>query len=120
VVTLGDVLFDTGKANLKSGAIRSLERVADALKSNPERRVTVEGFTDSTGSEQTNLELSQRRAEAVERALEQMGVDTGRIAARGYGEEFPVADNDSASGRQMNRRVEIIISDEHGPLSGLA
>ncbi len=114
VVTLGDVLFDTGKAQLKPGARRSLERVATALKSSPQRRVTVEGFTDSTGSEETNLELSQRRAEAVERALVQMGIGTDRIEARGYGEEYPVADNDSAAGRQMNRRVEIVISDEQG------
>jgi outer membrane protein OmpA-like peptidoglycan-associated protein len=114
VVTLGDVLFDTGRAELKAGSLRSIERLAGALKANPERRVKVEGFTDSTGSDELNRELSQRRAEAVERALVQMGVDDGRIEARGYGEEYPVADNDTASGRQMNRRVEIVISDPQG------
>jgi outer membrane protein OmpA-like peptidoglycan-associated protein len=120
VVTLGDVLFDTGQANLRAGSRRSLERLADALKSNPERRVVIEGFTDATGSDDLNQALSQQRAEAVERALVQMGVDDARIEARGYGEDFPVADNDSAAGRQMNRRVEIVISDEQGRVGARA
>jgi outer membrane protein OmpA-like peptidoglycan-associated protein len=120
VVTLGDVLFDTGQANLRAGSRRSLERLADALKGNPERRVVIEGFTDATGSDDLNQALSQQRAEAVERALVQMGVDDARIEARGYGEDFPVADNDSAAGRQMNRRVEIVISDEQGRVGARA
>lgn len=120
VVTLDDVLFDTGKSNLRPGSRRSLERLADALKGSPERRVVIEGFTDNTGSDATNQDLSQRRAEAVERALVQMGVDDARIEARGYGEDFPVADNDSAVGRQMNRRVEIVISDEQGRVGARA
>lgn len=114
VVTLSDVLFDTGQANLRSGSRRTLERLADTLKANPDRRVVVEGFTDSTGSEELNLELSQQRAEAVERALTQMGVEDDRIETRGYGQQYPVASNDTAAGRQMNRRVEIVISDEQG------
>jgi outer membrane protein OmpA-like peptidoglycan-associated protein len=120
VVTLGDVLFDTGKANLRPGSRRSLERLADALKDNPQRRVVIEGFTDATGSDDLNQALSQQRAEAVERALVQMGVDDARIESRGYGEDFPVADNDSAAGRQMNRRVEIVISDEQGRVGARA
>lgn len=116
VVTLSDVVFDSGKAILRPGSRRSIERLAGALKDNPARRVIVEGYTDNTGSQETNLELSQRRAQAVEQALTQAGVDDSRIEARGYGEEYPVADNDTAAGRQMNRRVEVIISDEQGRL----
>ena len=96
VVTLQDVLFDSGKAQLRSGGIHDIERVAGVLRNHPERRVRVEGFTDSQGSESFNAELSRRRAEAVRNALESFGIPEARVETRGYGEEYPVADNATA------------------------
>ena len=110
VLTLDDVLFDTGKAQLKSGARRSLDQIAAFLNENPERRVQVEGFTDSQGTNDFNLELSQSRADAVAMAIIQRGIDAQRVRALGYGEEFPVASNTNAGSRQLNRRVEIVVS----------
>lgn len=110
VLTLGDVLFDTGKSTLKSGAMATLDRLADFLKQAPERSVIIEGHTDSVGSDDYNMELSQRRADAVKAALLQRGVAAERVVSAGKGEAFPVAGNDTAAGRQQNRRVEIIIS----------
>ncbi len=110
VLTLDDVLFDTGKAQLKAGAQRSIDQIAAFLAENPERRVQVEGFTDSQGANEYNLELSQSRADAVAMAIIQRGVDAQRVRALGYGEEFPVASNSSAGSRQLNRRVEIVVS----------
>lgn len=114
VVTFGDVLFGTGQAQLKPGSARNIEKLADVLQSYPQRKVLVEGFTDSTGSEATNMALSERRSAAVREALIDRGVNPGRINTRGYGEAYPVAGNTSASGRQLNRRVEIILSDDSG------
>jgi len=110
VLTLGDVLFDSGRAELKSGAMRTIDQLVTFLKDNPERTVNVEGYTDSIGSDNFNLGLSQRRADAVRMALTSRGVEGTRIAARGYGESSPVASNDTAEGRQRNRRIEIVIS----------
>jgi outer membrane protein OmpA-like peptidoglycan-associated protein len=112
VLTLDDVLFDTGRSELKPSAFRSIDQIAAFLNENPERRVQVEGFTDSRGAENYNLELSQRRADAVATAIMQRGIDAQRVRALGYGEEYPVASNDSAGSRQMNRRVEIIVSND--------
>lgn len=117
VVTLQDVLFDVGRAQLRSGGVRSLERVAGVLKNYPERRVMVEGFTDSQGSDAYNVELSQRRAEAVKQQLENLGVPDERIETRAHGEAYPVADNSTPAGRQQNRRVEILFSDGQGHFS---
>ncbi|MBA4142391.1 MAG: OmpA family protein [Nitrosospira sp.] len=114
VVTLGDVLFDTNEAQLKSGGVRAVQKVADALKQYPQRTIIIEGFTDSTGSDSYNQQLSERRANAVRDALVSMGISADRINARGLGESFPVASNESNAGRQMNRRVEITFSDESG------
>jgi len=114
VVTIGDVLFDTGRAELKSGSGRDMAKLAEFFKNNPQRTALVEGFTDSVGGDAANLDLSNRRAEAVRVLLVGMGVDRQRIDARGYGESFPVADNVNAGGRQLNRRVEIVLSDENG------
>jgi outer membrane protein OmpA-like peptidoglycan-associated protein len=114
VVTLGDVLFDTGQAELRGGAMRQIDRLAAFLKENPQRHVVIEGFTDSTGSQELNYELSERRASAVRAALLDRGVTMDRIDVRPYGEAYPVASNDTAAGRQQNRRVEIVISDESG------
>ena len=120
VLTLDDVLFDTGKAQLKSGAERSIEQIASFLKENPDRRVQVEGFTDSQGADNYNLELSQSRADSVAMAIIHRGVDAQRVRALGYGEGYPVASNDSAGTRQLNRRVEIIVSNGSAEIPGRA
>lgn len=114
VITLGDVLFDTNHAQLKSGGMRNVQKLADFLKQYPQRKAIIEGFTDSTGSDSRNQELSDQRAYSVRTALLDMGIGTDRITSRGYGESYPVADNKTAAGRQLNRRVEIIVSDESG------
>lgn len=114
VLTLGDVLFDTGKAQLNTGAARKLDQLSQFLSEHPDRRVEVDGFTDSVGSDSFNLDLSQRRADAVKSALLSRGVNPTRIVSQGYGKAFPVASNADAAGRQLNRRVEIVIGGENG------
>ena len=114
VLTLGDVLFDTGKAELNSGATRKLDQLAQFLTEHPDRRVQIDGFTDSVGTDSYNLDLSQRRANAVRSALQVRGIDATRITTQGYGKEFPVASNADSGGRQLNRRVEIVIGGENG------
>jgi outer membrane protein OmpA-like peptidoglycan-associated protein len=114
VMTLGDVLFDTGRATLKAGANRDMDRLAQALKDNEHTRVKIEGYTDSVGSEDYNQELSERRAEAVASALRFRGVPADRYEVEGLGKGFPVASNDTPEGRQQNRRVEIVFSDDAG------
>jgi outer membrane protein OmpA-like peptidoglycan-associated protein len=110
VLTLGDVLFETGKADLRPGVLRTLAPLVTFLQQYPERRVVIEGHTDSVGSEAYNLDLSQRRADAVRDFLLQQGVQARQMATRGYGKASPVASNGTAEGRQQNRRVELIIS----------
>ncbi|MDD1620383.1 MAG: OmpA family protein [Methylococcaceae bacterium] len=117
VITLGDVLFRTNKARLQSGGLRNVNKLADFLNQYPEYMVLVEGYTDSKGSDELNQELSDRRAYAVRTALVDSGVSGDRVRTRGYGEEYPVADNDTAANRQLNRRVEIILSDENGNIA---
>ena len=117
VVTLGDVLFDTNEAQLKSGGMRNVQKLADFFRQYPQRNVMIEGFTDSTGSDGHNQQLSDRRADSVRTALLGMGMDSQRITWRGYGESFPVAGNDTAAGRQMNRRVEVVVSDDNGKIA---
>ncbi len=112
VLTLGDVLFESGSAELQSGANRNLDKLVNFLNEYPDRQVQVEGHTDSVGSAEFNQALSQRRAESVRSYLVQQGVASRRISATGIGMGQPVASNDSATGRQQNRRVEIIIEDE--------
>ncbi len=114
VVTLSDVLFDTGRATLKPGADRDLDRLATALKHNPNMRVMIEGHTDSVGGDDYNQALSERRAEAVADALRMRGVPENRYEVRGLGKAYPVASNDTQAGRQQNRRVEIVFSDDSG------
>jgi outer membrane protein OmpA-like peptidoglycan-associated protein len=114
VLTLGDVLFDTGKAELTSGAVRKLDQLVQFLTEYPDRRVQIDGFTDSVGPDSYNLDLSERRADAVRFALQRQGIDPSRITTQGYGKAFPVASNDDAAGRQLNRRVEVVIGAENG------
>lgn len=109
VVTMNDVLFDSGSATLRPGGVRLVGRLADFLREYPERTIAIEGFTDSVGDDSYNQALSERRAATVRIALMEGGVDSTRIISRGYGEAFPVASNDTAEGRQRNRRVEVVI-----------
>ncbi len=115
VVTLGDLLFDTNKSDLKSGAATNLAKLAAFLNKYPDRSVLIEGHTDNTGEYAYNLGLSQRRADSVKSWLLSQGVGTGRLVTSGMGEGLPVAGNDSASGRQLNRRVEVIIENTVAP-----
>jgi outer membrane protein OmpA-like peptidoglycan-associated protein len=112
VLTLGDVLFDTGQATLKAGAYGTLDRLATALREQPGRKVLIEGHTDNVGSDATNQGLSERRAQAVQVALTQRGVARDQTTAVGKGENFPVASNDDPNGRQSNRRVELIFTED--------
>lgn len=114
VLTLGDVLFDLNRAELKPAGEATIRRLAEFMSEYQQRRVRVEGYTDSTGEASYNQGLSERRAESVRNALMDMGIGGNRIETRGYGEEYPVASNNNAAGRQQNRRVEIVISDDEG------
>jgi len=109
VLTLGDTLFATGKAELKSGASANLDRISAFMTEYPKRTAAIEGFTDSMGSDEMNQSLSQRRADAVKNYLVAQGVGSSRLSSSGRGENAPIADNDSAAGRQQNRRVEVVI-----------
>jgi outer membrane protein OmpA-like peptidoglycan-associated protein len=114
VLTLGDVLFDTGKADLNPGASRNLDQLVVFLTDHPERRVEIDGYTDNVGTDSFNLDLSQRRADTVRSVLVNRGIDSTRIATRGYGKDFGVASNVDSGGRQLNRRVEIVIGGVDG------
>jgi len=114
VLTLGDVLFNTGKSELNPGAARKLDQLAQFLKDHPERRVQIDGFTDSVGTDSYNLDLSQRRADAVKSSLMARGIDQSRIGSQGYGKGYPVANNTDSGGRQLNRRVEVVIGGDDG------
>ncbi|MDZ4305708.1 MAG: OmpA family protein [Pseudomonas sp.] len=116
LVTFGDVLFATNKADLKSSGLVNINKLAQFLQENPDRKVIVEGYTDSTGSAAYTQTLSERRATSVQVALIKMGVNPSRIVTAGYGKEYPVADNASVSGRAMNRRVEVTISNDNQPV----
>jgi len=114
VLTLGDVLFETGRADLSAGASRNLDRLVQFLTDHPERRVEIDGYTDSVGTDSFNIDLSQRRADTVKSVLVNRGIDPSRVATRGYGKDFGVASNAESAGRQLNRRVEIVIGGEDG------
>ena len=109
VLTLGDVLFTTGTANLNMGAGTQLAKLAGFLNKYPDRNAQIEGYTDSVGSDEYNQGLSQRRADAVKSYLVHQGIDTQRLTSTGNGKSSPVGDNATATGRQQNRRVEVII-----------
>jgi len=112
VLTIGDVLFATGMADLSPDAIRNVDKLTDFLEKHPNRNVLIEGHTDSVGSEEFNLTLSQSRADAVKEQLVVKGIDPSRITTKGYGKKYPVSTNDTPAGRQQNRRVEVIILNE--------
>ena len=114
VITLGDVLFEVDKAELKPGAMRSLNQLASALREDTNASIRIEGHTDSTGSRPHNMELSRERADSVKSYLISNNVDPARITTRGMGPDYPVASNNTAAGRQQNRRVEVIINDNKG------
>ena len=114
VLTLGDVLFDTGRSELKSGAARKIDQLAQFLMEHPDRRVRIEGFTDSVGTDSYNEDLSQRRADAVKAVLINRGIEPSRIGTEGYGKAYPVANNNDSGGRQLNRRVEVVIGGNNG------
>lgn len=116
VLTLGDVLFAFDKAELKPGGERAASRLADFLEQFPDRRLLVEGFTDSVGPEAYNMKLSLQRARAVKQAIVEDGIAPSRIVIEGYGESYPVAGNDNPAGRQRNRRVEVLVSGPDGEL----
>lgn len=111
VLTLGDVLFDLGAASLAPGAARNIGKIAAFMRNYPERSAVIEGHTDSLGGTDYNLELSRERALAVREALVNAGISASRLSTQGFGESLPVASNESAVGRQKNRRVEIIFPD---------
>jgi outer membrane protein OmpA-like peptidoglycan-associated protein len=112
VLTVGDVLFAPGKAEVGPGAQRSIDKLAEFLRAYPRRNVLIEGHTDNLGNEDFNIKLSQQRADAVRDLLIARGVSPQRIRTKGYGPKFPVVDNDSAAGRQQNRRVEVLVLNE--------
>ena len=120
VMTIGDVLFATGKAEIAPGAQRSIDKLADFLKNYPTRNVLIEGHTDSTGSPESNLKLSEQRADAIKTLLVARGVSADRISTRGYGMQYPLVANDTAEGRQQNRRVEIVVLKEGVTAQGAA
>jgi outer membrane protein OmpA-like peptidoglycan-associated protein len=117
VITLGDVLFGTDMARLTPDGMRTAQTLANVLQQNPQRTVLVEGFTDSTGSAEHNQALSERRAGAVRTALQDLGVAQARVAVRGYGPAYPVAVNTTAANRQLNRRVEIVLSEANAAIA---
>jgi outer membrane protein OmpA-like peptidoglycan-associated protein len=117
-MTLGDTLFATGKADLNAGGKKAVDEVASFMRGYPASVVNITGYTDSVGSAKSNIELSQRRAAAVQQALIADGIDASRIQTQGMGEAHPVASNSTAAGRQKNRRVEVAISGQQPTASG--
>ena len=116
LVTLGDVLFEFNRAEIKPGAQASLRKLADFLAQHPSRQILIEGHTDSVGSAAANNLLSRRRADAVDTALMSMGLANSRTTPIGYGEDYPIADNATDTNRALNRRVEVYIAENDQPV----
>ncbi len=116
VITVGDVLFDSGKSTLKQNAQISLAKVSAILQQYPDLKLQIEGYTDSVGGDEYNLKLSQERAESTQAFLVNNGVNPSNVSAQGFGKSHPVADNSTASGKAQNRRVEMVVS---GPSIGV-
>jgi outer membrane protein OmpA-like peptidoglycan-associated protein len=114
IISLGDVLFDSNRAEMRGAGLRDMTKLVAFFKQYPKRTALIEGFTDSQGDQDANVDLSQRRAMAVRDALVDQGVVADRLSTRGYGDAYPVASNMTQAGRQMNRRVEIVLSREDG------
>ena len=112
VITMSDVLFDTGKFDLRPSAREALAKLSGVILSHPGLHLEVEGHADSVGSSERNQILSERRAGAVRSYLIEQGVAADSVTATGFGETAPVADNSTAAGRKKNRRVELIVSGE--------
>ena len=112
VITLGNILFEVNKSALLPGGFLAIDKLSDFLKKYPSRNLSIEGHTDSRGSDMYNLGLSQQRANSVFSALMQRGIESRRMTIEGHGEQYPVASNDTEAGRQQNRRVEVIILNE--------
>jgi outer membrane protein OmpA-like peptidoglycan-associated protein len=112
VVTMADVLFDVGKYDLRPATREKLARLGGIILGHPSLRLDIEGHTDSTGSDELNQRLSEQRASTVQSYLVDQGLTPELVMAKGFGKTMPIADNGSASGRQQNRRVEIIVSGE--------
>jgi len=110
VVILGNVLFENGKSRLKRGASSTLYKLAVFLIKHQSCTAVIEGYTDNTSSQAFNIDLSLRRAQSVKSYLVHEGVNSIRLVVAGNGENFPIANNDCASGRQLNRRVEVVIT----------
>ncbi|MFZ6646357.1 OmpA family protein [Undibacterium sp. TJN25] len=117
IITLGDVLFAVDKAELTPDGMMTVQKLALILQQNPQRVVLVEGHTDSTGTAAHNQYLSERRANSVMVALMGMGISRDRVGTQGYGMKYPVASNDTAGNRQLNRRVEIVLSEDDGKIA---
>lgn len=109
VISLSDILFETGKATMKPGAAQNVGRIAGILNQYPDYQIVVEGHADSRGADAFNQTLSENRARAVYSALVDAGVSTSRISSKGFGETQPIGDNNTAEGRQQNRRVEVVV-----------
>jgi outer membrane protein OmpA-like peptidoglycan-associated protein len=112
VVNMGDVLFDTGKADLRTEAQIALAKLTGIVLNYPSLRLAIGGYTDSTGTAEFNQTLSEKRADAVRNYLVTQGLDASALSAQGFGMNTPVADNSTVQGRQKNRRVEIVVSGE--------
>jgi len=110
-VNLPDILFDLNKATLKPNTQVALAKLAGIVQLFPKINLRIEGYTDSTGTDEFNMRLSQERAESVRAFLAQQGVAGARMTTAGYGPKFPVADNATAEGRAKNRRVEIVLAE---------
>ena len=120
VATLGDVLFDIGEATLKATSAQNMDRIASFMDNYPERSAIVEGHTDNMGDDDFNLDLARERAFSVRTALVSRGIDNARITMKSRGEASPIADNNTAAGRQKNRRVEVIFPDVGTQVSNLS